>query len=141
MRAVIQRAKDARVEVRGRQLAGFLGEGLVVLLAVTHTDGEAEAQTMARKIAELKIMRGEASALDQRAPILLISQFTLYGNVKKGRKPSWTAAAPGQIAAPLVERVAELLESQGLVVGRGEFGADMQVELTNDGPVTLLVDL
>jgi D-tyrosyl-tRNA(Tyr) deacylase len=140
MRAVIQRAVDARVEVDGKQVGGFLGPGLVVLLGVARDDAEAQAERMARKIAELRILRDEESALTAGAPILLVSQFTLLADTRKGRRPSWSAAAPGEMAEPLVERVATLLEDRGLVVARGVFGADMQVSLTNDGPVTLVVD-
>jgi D-tyrosyl-tRNA(Tyr) deacylase len=140
MRAVIQRALDARCEVAGRQVSGFLGEGLVVLLGVTHEDGEPQAFKMARKVAELKLLRGERSLDDAAAPVMLISQFTLYADTKKGRKPSWSKAAPGPQAEPLVSRVAVALEERGLVVARGIFGADMQVTFTNDGPVTLIVD-
>ncbi|MCL2803325.1 MAG: D-aminoacyl-tRNA deacylase [Micrococcales bacterium] len=140
MRAVIQRADGARVEVDGRQVGGFTGPGLVVLLGITHDDGEAQAQAMARKCAELRIMRQEASAADLLAPVLLISQFTLYGSTKKGRRPSWVAAAPGPVAEPLVARVAQLLAERGLPVQTGVFGADMRLELANDGPVTVIVD-
>lgn len=140
MRAVIQRAIGAQVSVNGQPVGAFEGPGLVVLLGVTHNDGEAQAQKMARKIAELRVMRDESSAADLAAPVLLISQFTLYGNTKKGRRPSWVAAAPGPVAQPLVDRVASLLAEYGLVVSQGLFGADMQVSLTNDGPVTVLVD-
>ena len=140
VRAVIQRAIGAQVSVNGQPVGAFEGPGLVVLLGVTHNDGEAQAQKMARKIAELRVMRDESSAADLAAPVLLISQFTLYGNTKKGRRPSWVAAAPGPVAQPLVDRVASLLAEYGLVVSQGLFGADMQVSLTNDGPVTVLVD-
>jgi len=140
LRAVIQRALDARVSVQGRQVGGFDGPGLVVLLGVTHNDAEDQAQTMARKIAELRVLRGDESAITLAAPVLVISQFTLYANTKKGRRPSWSAAAPGPVAEPLVVRVAELLAQRGLGVSQGEFGADMQVTLTNDGPVTLIID-
>ncbi|MDR1635299.1 MAG: D-tyrosyl-tRNA(Tyr) deacylase [Bifidobacteriaceae bacterium] len=140
MRAVIQRAVGGRCEVAGKQISGFLGEGLVVLIGVTHQDGEEQALTMARKIAELKLLRGQRSVQEAAVPVLLISQFTLYADTKKGRKPSWSKAAPGPQAEPLVERVALALEERGLVVARGVFGADMQVTLTNDGPVTLIID-
>jgi D-tyrosyl-tRNA(Tyr) deacylase len=140
MRAVIARGIDGRCEVNGRQVSGFTGEGLVVLLGVTHGDQEAQAQRMARKIAELKLLRAERSVDDAAAPVLLISQFTLYADTAKGRKPSWSKAAPAHQAEPLVERVAVLLENRGLVVARGVFGADMQISYTNDGPVTVIVD-
>ena len=140
MRAVVQRALGASVTVLGSQVGGFEGPGLVVLLGVTHGDAGPQAQTMARKIAELRIMRGEESAVTLMAPVLVISQFTLYGSTKKGRRPTWVAAAPGPVAEPLVERVAQLLAERGLPVSRGVFGADMQISFTNDGPVTLLLD-
>lgn len=137
---MIQRALGAQVTVQGRRVAGFEGPGLVVLLAVTHDDAEGQAQTMARKIAELRIMREDQSAGDLRAPVLVVSQFTLYGHTKKGRRPSWSAAASSAVAEPLVSRVAQLLTERGLPVGQGVFGADMQVELVGDGPVTVIVD-
>ncbi|MDR2453176.1 MAG: D-tyrosyl-tRNA(Tyr) deacylase [Bifidobacteriaceae bacterium] len=140
MRAVIQRAAQARCQVGGRQISGFEGEGLVVLLGVTHADAAPQAERMARKISQLKLLRGDRSALEAAAPVLLISQFTLYAETRKGRKPSWSKAAPAAQAAPLVEQVAVALEQCGLEVGRGVFGADMLIALANDGPVTLIVD-
>jgi D-tyrosyl-tRNA(Tyr) deacylase len=140
MRAVIQRVTAGRCEVEGRQVAGFEGEGLVVLLGVAVDDAVSEADRTARKIAELKLLRGDRSVQEADAPVLLISQFTLYGDTRKGRKPSWSKAAPARVAEPLVERVAVALEERGIVVGRGVFGADMLVTLSNDGPVTLVVD-
>jgi D-tyrosyl-tRNA(Tyr) deacylase len=140
MRAVIQRAAKARCEVGGRQVGGFDGEGLVVLLGVTHDDAPPQVERMARKIAELKLLRGDRSVLEAAAPVLLISQFTLYAETRKGRKPSWSKAAPAAQAAPLVEQVAVALEERGLAVGRGVFGADMLITLANDGPVTLIID-
>jgi D-tyrosyl-tRNA(Tyr) deacylase len=141
MRAVIQRTVDARCEVAGHQVSGFTGEGLVVLLGVTHQDTAAEALKLARKIAELKLLRDQRSLLEAAAPVMVISQFTLYADTKKGRKPSWSKAAPASQAEPLVEQVAMALEERGLVVARGIFGADMLVTLANDGPVTLIVDV
>ena len=140
MRAVVQRTVDARCEIEGRQVSGFFGEGLVALIGVTHADGLAEASTLARKIAELKLLRGERSVQDATAPAMIVSQFTLYADTKKGRKPSWSKAAPGAHAEPLVEQVATELEERGLVVARGVFGADMRITLANDGPVTLVID-
>ncbi|MDR1799590.1 MAG: D-tyrosyl-tRNA(Tyr) deacylase [Bifidobacteriaceae bacterium] len=140
MRAVIQRADGAQVAVDGQVTGAFTGPGLVVLLGVTHGDGEEQAQRMARKIAELKLLRGEQGAQEAGAPVLLISQFTLYADTKKGRRPSWSHAAPGPVAEPWVERVGTLLEERGLTVARGVFGADMRVSLVNDGPVTLVVE-
>jgi D-tyrosyl-tRNA(Tyr) deacylase len=141
MRAVIQRADGASVVVAGRVTASFAGEGLVVLLGVTHQDGEPQARRMARKVADLRLLRGERSAVDAGAPIVVISQFTLYGDARKGRRPTWNAAAPGPVAEPLVARVVALLRERGLEVGEGVFGADMAVALTNDGPVTLVLDV
>ena len=140
MRAVIQRSQGASVTVDGVRVGGFLGEGLVALVGVTHGDGEAEAQRIARKIAELRILRGERSAIDAGAPVLVVSQFTLYGETKKGRSPTWNAAAPAEVAEPLVGRVAEILLQRGLEVSSGIFGADMAVSLVGDGPVTLIVE-
>ncbi|MDR3201831.1 MAG: D-tyrosyl-tRNA(Tyr) deacylase [Bifidobacteriaceae bacterium] len=140
MRAVVQRALGASVEVAGRRVGGFAGEGLVALVGVTHGDGPAQAEWMARKIADLRLLRGERSAADAAAPVLVVSQFTLYGDARKGRRPTWNAAAPGPVAEPLVEQVAAELRGRGLEVSTGVFGADMAVQLTNDGPVTLILE-
>ncbi|MDR0592828.1 MAG: D-tyrosyl-tRNA(Tyr) deacylase [Bifidobacteriaceae bacterium] len=140
MRAVVQRANGARCEIGGRQVAGFGGEGLVALVGVTHGDGPDQALKLARKIAELKLLRDRRNVLEAAAPVMVISQFTLYADTKKGRVPSWSKAAPGPEAEPLVELVATALEERGLVVARGVFGADMAVTLTNDGPVTLVIE-
>jgi D-aminoacyl-tRNA deacylase len=137
---VVQRATSARVTVDGTEVGRLDGPGLVVLLGVTHTDGQDQVATIARKIANLRIMRDERSAIDCAAGILLISQFTLYADTAKGRRPSWNGAAPGPVAEPLVEATAEALRGYGLTVGTGRFGADMAVELVNDGPVTLLLE-
>jgi D-tyrosyl-tRNA(Tyr) deacylase len=122
-------------------VAGFDGPGLVALVGVTHGDGEDQADRLAKKIAELKLLRDGGSVQESKAPVLVISQFTLYADTKKGRRPSWSKAAPASAARPLVERVALALEARGVPVGRGVFGADMRVTLTNDGPVTLIVDI
>ncbi|CAM3942278.1 D-aminoacyl-tRNA deacylase [Helcobacillus massiliensis] len=146
MRAVLQRVSSASVAVldddtgERRDHSRIDSEGLLVLLGVTHDDGEEQVQTIARKIAELRILSGEKSATDLDAPILVVSQFTLYADVRKGRRPSWNQAAPGPVAEPLVARVVEELRSRGLTVAEGEFGAHMQVSLVNDGPVTILVE-
>ncbi|MDR1428433.1 MAG: D-tyrosyl-tRNA(Tyr) deacylase [Bifidobacteriaceae bacterium] len=140
MRAVIQRANGASVAVDGRVTASFSGEGLLVLVGVGHSDGEDQAQRIARKVAELRLLRGERSVSDAGAPVIVVSQFTLLGEARKGRRPTWNAAAPGPVAEPLVARVVALLRDRGLTVGEGVFGADMAVQLTNDGPVTLIVD-
>lgn len=140
MRAVLQVVTHAAVHVDG-ELVGAINEpGLVVLLAAVNEDGEDECQWMARKIADLRILRGEKSVSDVGAPVLLVSQFTLYGQAAKGRRPSWSRAASGPVAEPLVERVGELLRERGIEVATGRFGADMQVSLVNDGPVTLILD-
>lgn len=140
MRAVIQVARDASVTVDGQVTGSFEGMGLMVLLGVTHGDGPAEVERVARKIAQLRILPDERSAEDDGAPILLISQFTLYGDTRKGRRPSWTKAAPGEVAEPLYEAVAAGLRERGLRVEQGVFGAMMDVAFTNVGPVTVLVE-
>ncbi len=144
MRAVVQRVSRASVTVDG-QVVGAIGRGVVVLLGVTHNDGEAEAAWLARKIAGLRIFEDEAgkmnaSLLDVGGEALVVSQFTLYGDARKGRRPSFTRAAPPEIAAPLVDRFAELLRQAGVPVQTGRFGAHMLVEIHNDGPVTILLE-
>jgi D-tyrosyl-tRNA(Tyr) deacylase len=140
VRAVVQRVSRASVEVAGEQVGAIDEPGLVVLLGVTHDDGAAQVAWMARKIWELRIMRDERSASDLAAPVLVVSQFTLYGDARKGRRPTWNAAAPGPVSEPVYEQVCTELERLGARVGRGRFGADMQVELVNDGPVTLVLE-
>lgn len=149
MRSIIQRVRRASVTVDG-EIVGQIDAGLCVLLGVTHDDGKAQIEKMARKIAELKILRdadgsddGERlGACEVDAPILLVSQFTLYADVRKGRRPGWSKAAPGDIAEPIVEAVAsELREKYGLHVETGSFGAMMDVELVNDGPFTIFVEV
>jgi D-tyrosyl-tRNA(Tyr) deacylase len=140
MRAVVQRVLEASVAVDGK-VVGELGKpGLLVLLGVTHTDGPAEVTWMARKIWGLRILRDEQSASDTGAPILVVSQFTLYGDARKGRRPTWVAAAPGEVSEPVYEAFCAELERLGAVVARGSFGADMQVALVNDGPVTMVLE-
>ena len=140
MRAVIQRALSASVTVDDEVVGAFDGPGLVVLLGVTHDDGTPQVEWMARKIWGLRILRDEQSPSDVDAPLLVISQFTLYGDARKGRRPTWNAAAPGPLSEPVYEQVCTALEALGAKVSRGLFGADMQVELVNDGPVTLVLD-
>jgi D-tyrosyl-tRNA(Tyr) deacylase len=140
VRAVVQRATRASVTVEGAVVGSFDGPGLVVLVGVTPGDGPAQVEHIARKIAELRILHDEQSAVDVGAPVLVISQFTLYGDTRKGRRPTWNAAAPGPVAEPLVEAVVAALRARGLTVPTGVFGADMAVELVNDGPVTLLLE-
>lgn len=140
MRAVVQRVTEARVAVEGRTV-GEIGPGLVVLLGVTHDDTAETADRLATKIHGLRILRDETSVADTGAGVLVISQFTLYGDARKGRRPSWTAAAPGAVAEPLYEAFCARLRALGVAVEQGVFGADMAVSLTNDGPTTLLLDL
>lgn len=140
MRAVVQRALGARVSVGGERVSGFEGPGLVVLAGMTHGDGPEQVTFLARKIAQLRILREERSAEDLAAPVLLVSQFTLYADTRKGRRPSWHGAAPGPVAEPLVAALGRELATYGLVVHDGVFGADMAVSFVNDGPVTILLD-
>lgn len=141
MRAVIQRASSASVTVSGEVVGRLPAPGLVVLLGVTHTDTAAIAAALARKIYHLRILAGERSCAELAAPLLVISQFTLYADTSKGRRPSWQAAAPGPVAEPLVTAFATALTDLGGTVETGVFGAQMQVELVNDGPVTLILEL
>lgn len=130
----------AGVEVDGEVVGGFEGPGLVVLVGVTHDDTEREATWLAAKVAGLRILHGERSLDETGAPALVVSQFTLYGDARKGRRPTWQAAAPGPVAEPLYDAVCAELERLGVEVHRGRFGADMAVRLTNDGPVTVLLE-
>lgn len=140
MRAVLQRVGAASVSVDGAVVSSIDGPGLLVLLGITHDDGPAQVDWLARKVWGLRILDGERSCSDLSAPLLVVSQFTLYGDARKGRRPSWTAAAPGEVAEPVYEAFCAGLERLGATVARGVFGADMQVSLVNDGPVTLIVD-
>jgi D-tyrosyl-tRNA(Tyr) deacylase len=140
MRAVVQRVARASVTVAGEEVATLDEPALVVLLGVTHGDDSATAASLARKIYELRILDGERSAADTDAPVLVVSQFTLYADTRKGRRPSWQAAAPGEVAKPLVEAFVDELQHRGARVRTGVFGARMQVALVNDGPVTLILD-
>jgi D-tyrosyl-tRNA(Tyr) deacylase len=139
VRAVVQRVVSASVDVDGTTV-GSIGSGLLVLLGVTHDDGPAQVETMSRKLHELRVLRDEQSCATSGAPLLVISQFTLYGDTRRGRRPSWSAAAPGSVAEPLVEAVVAALRARGATVETGVFGADMAVSLVNDGPVTVLVE-
>ena len=136
----MQRADGARVVVGEAVVGGFEGPGLLVYLGVTHGDGADEAAWMARKIWDLRILRDEQSASDVGAPVLVVSQFTLYGDARKGRRPTWQAAAPGPVSEPAYDAVCAELERLGARVERGVFGADMRVESVNDGPVTLILE-
>ena len=140
MKAVLQRASRASVTVDGAVPAQFDRQGLVALVSVNHSDGPDQVATIARKIADLRILDDEQSAADVDAPIIVVSQFTLYADTRKGRRPTWNQAAPGPVAEPLVEAVVADLRGRGLTVGTGVFGADMKVELINDGPITILLD-
>ena len=145
MRAVVQRVSRALVRV-GDETVGEIGMGLCVLVGVTHTDGPAEATRMAAKLANLRLFDDEAAVMNRSVveaggAVLVVSQFTLYGDTSGGRRPSWLAAAPRDHARPLVEAVVAGLRDQGLHVATGSFGADMKVELVNDGPVTVLVEV
>lgn len=140
MRVVLQRVLRAKVTVDARIVGEIERPGLVVLLGVTHEDGPAEVAWTARKAWGLRLLREEKSASDIDAPLLVVSQFTLYGDARKGRRPTWQAAAPGPVSEPLYDAVCEELERLGATVARGVFGADMQLELVNDGPVTVVLD-
>ena len=140
MRAVVQRVTSASVVVDG-QVVGAIDEGVVALVGVTHDDTAATAATLARKVHELRILPGERSCAETGAGLLVVSQFTLYGDTRKGRRPSWTAAAPGPVAEPLVDAVVAELRARGATVATGVFGAHMTVLLVNDGPFTVLVEV
>jgi D-aminoacyl-tRNA deacylase len=140
VRTVVQRASQASVTVDGQVVGRLAAPGLVVLVGVTHSDTVATAAALASKVYNLRILAGERSCADLGAPLLVISQFTLYADTAKGRRPSWGAAAPGPVAEPLVIAFAEALRNLGASVETGVFGAQMQVELVNDGPVTLILE-
>lgn len=146
MRVLLQRVTTASVVVDGQvvgQVDGATnpsGQALLALVGVTGTDGPDQVATLARKVAGLRVLDGERSADEVGAPVLVVSQFTLYADTRKGRRPSWSAAAPGPVARPLVEQLVEALRGHGLEVATGRFGAQMEVSLVNDGPVTLLLE-
>jgi len=141
VRAVVQRVSQASVAVGGR-VVGAIGEpGLLVLVGVTHQDTPQMAEKLAAKVWGLRILEGEKSCSDEGAPLLVISQFTLYADLGKGRRPSWQAAAPGPVAEPLVGAVVSSLRALGARVETGVFGAEMKVSLINDGPVTIIMEL
>ncbi|QRV02402.1 D-tyrosyl-tRNA(Tyr) deacylase [Arcanobacterium phocisimile] len=153
MRAVLQRVKRASVTVErdGEDVAvGKIGSGLAVLVGITHDDGEAEIVKLAKKIAQLKIMRDPDGSDDPKdrvnvgdagGGVLLVSQFTLYADARKGTKPSWSHAAPGVVAQPLFDRLVSAVRSYDIDVQTGEFGAMMDVEILNDGPFTIILDI
>ena len=143
MRGILQRVTRASVSVDGEVIGECPGPGALVLVGVTHEDTLEQAKTLARKIAELRIFGDETSIQDraEEASVLVVSQFTLYGDVRKGRRPSWSKAAPGPVAEPLVDAVVEELRGRGIHVETGRFGAMMSVELVNDGPYTLVIEV
>lgn len=140
MRAVLQRVRRARVTVGEETVGEIAQEGLLALVGVARGDGPGAVETLVRKIAELRILPGETSVAEVGAPVLVVSQFTLYGDTRKGRRPSWSHAAPGEEAEPLVDAVVAGLRARGIEVATGRFGAMMQVELVNDGPFTVIVE-
>ena len=140
MRAVVQRVLHASVTVDGTVVGKIEEPGLLVYLGVTHADGPAEVEWIARKIWDLRILRDEQSASDVDAPVLVVSQFTLYGDARKGRRPTWIAAAPADHSQPVYDAVCAELQRLGARVERGVFGADMRVESVNDGPITILLE-
>jgi D-tyrosyl-tRNA(Tyr) deacylase len=140
VRAVVQRVRSASVEVDGTVVGELRSPGLLVYLGITHTDGPDEVAWTARKIWGLRILDGETSASDVDAPVLVVSQFTLYGDARKGRRPTWEAAAPGPVSEPAYDAVCDALAGLGAHVERGVFGADMQVASVNDGPFTVLLE-
>jgi D-tyrosyl-tRNA(Tyr) deacylase len=141
VRAVVQRVSQASVTVGGRAVGALAEPGLLVFVGVTHGDTPGKAAKLAAKLWELRVLEGEKSCSDTGAPLLVISQFTLYADTRKGRRPTWQAAAPGPVAEPIVAEVISSLRALGARVETGVFGADMQVSLVNDGPVTILIEL
>ncbi|WP_258342085.1 D-aminoacyl-tRNA deacylase [Saccharopolyspora gregorii] len=141
MRAVVSRVTRASVRVGGETVGKIEERGLLVLLSVTHSDGSEQAANMARKLHEMRALRDEESCATTGAPLLVVSQFTLYGSTRKGRRPSWTEAARPEQAEPLVSEVVERLRERGAQVATGRFGAMMEVDSVNDGPFTLLIDV
>lgn len=146
VRVLLQRVTSARVSVDGEAVGSIdpaahgAPHGLVALVGVTHDDTETTAAALADKLWRLRVLDGERSAADLDAPILVVSQFTLYADTRKGRRPSWSAAAPGPVAEPLVDYFADALRALGATVATGRFGAHMHIELINDGPVTILLE-
>ena len=141
MRAVAQRVSQASVSVDGAVIGAIDGPGLLVLVGVTHDDTAEKARKLAAKLWGMRILEGEKSCSDLGAPLLVVSQFTLYADTSKGRRPTWNNAAPGPVAEPLVDAVVAELRALGAPVETGKFGADMKVALVNDGPITIIVEL
>ena len=139
MRVVLQRVSSATVRVSGETI-GSIETGLVVFLGVTHGDSAEDARALAERVSHLRILRDEQSLAGSGAAALVISQFTLHADTRKGRRPSWNAAAPANVAEPLYDAFCSHLRHLGVPVSTGRFGADMAVELVNDGPVTLILD-
>jgi D-aminoacyl-tRNA deacylase len=140
MRLVVQRVTSAQVEVAADVVGAIDRPGLLILAGVTHEDQPVTAERLAEKVWTLRILRGERSCQEENAPILVVSQFTLYADTRKGRRPSWSAAAPRAISEPLIEAFVSSLRLLGAEVATGVFGAEMRVTSTNDGPVTLILD-
>lgn len=140
MRIVLQVVSRASVTVAGHTVGEITGPGLLALVGVTHGDSAATAAKLAARVAGLRILPGETSCADAPAPVLVVSQFTLYGDVRKGRRPSWSRAAPGETSEPVFNAFVAALRERGVAVETGRFGAHMEVSLVNDGPVTLVVD-
>jgi len=140
MRALVQTVSRASVTVDG-EVVGAIGTGLLVLVGVTHDDTKEKAATLARKVHEVRLLPGEASAADLAAPLLVVSQFTLYGDARKGRRPTWSAAAPADVAEPLVAAFVDALRARGATVATGRFRTHMRVESVNEGPNTLLIEI
>lgn len=154
VRAVVQRVDGAHVDVAGEEVGRIDGPGLLVLVGVTHTDDVKIAQRLADKVYDMRLFEAdrfetcqvpgggrEVSAADLGLPVLVVSQFTLYADTRKGRRPTWDAAAKGPVAEPLVDAVADALRARGATVAQGRFGADMRVNLVNDGPFTIVLDV
>jgi D-aminoacyl-tRNA deacylase len=140
VRAVVQRVLSASVSVDGEVVGALDGPGLLAYVGVTHGDGPDEVAWMARKIWDVRLLREEQSLSDIGGGVLVVSQFTLYGDARKGRRPTWAAAAPGEVSEPAYDAVCAELQRLGAHVERGVFGADMRVESVNDGPVTLILE-
>ncbi|GLY94795.1 D-aminoacyl-tRNA deacylase [Actinoplanes sp. NBRC 103695] len=140
MRALVQTVSRASVTVGG-EVVGAIGPGLLVLVGVTHDDTEEKAATLARKVHEVRLLPDEKSASDLAAPLLVVSQFTLYGDARKGRRPTWSAAAPAEVAEPIFLAFVDALRARGATVETGRFRTMMRVESVNEGPNTLLIEL